>query len=733
MHTPALLHFTIVVFAIALLLVSGCAQKAILFEGDASESTVWPEETEVHYRIFLLGNIGATGAATSQRMLSHHLERSAADHAIVFLGNNVPCCMSRHETEKYLSSWLDMGKQHNSRFLFIPGHVEDGAAADMRRTEWDFQAFLETYTGQENILLPADGHPGPQAIKLADGVRLLALDTQYWMNGYTLSREALDHDIREPADVLRELEDQLFRYRNDRLIVVGHHPFYSNGNYGGRFSLKQYVFPVPLVSGLVTAYRSLVGRSQDFSSGPYRLFREEVLRVFSSQHKLIYAAAHDHSLQYFLKDNRRRVQHHIVSGSAVKGDYVSKGRGVNFATAEEGFMVLDLFEDGSAWLSAWGADEEQQGGRLMFRQRLYSGETLADTEGRVVASVEVKKAAADSAVQAINPNYARVSGVGEVLFGRQYRDLWATPVSVPALDITSKRGGLEVLKVGGQSQSVTMRFKGGDGDYYMLRSIDKVATRSLSPAMRRTFARSIVQDQVAMMHPYGAFLIPSLAEAAGVYHTNPELVYIAPGSPISSVSPFFSGQLALFEERPDEDMSDKKSFGYSSNIIGSAKLMSELEGDNDHYVDAASFARARLFDMLIADHDRTFDNFRWASFEPYELDDTLEGEARTQGKVYKPVPRDRDKAFARVDGVLPGLYRGLSEPAWQPFAENYGYIRGLNRKGMPLDRRFTAVLQKSDWIRIAEEIEVGLSDAVIEQAVYQLARSGPRKSRRGNA
>ena len=729
MHPTVLLRFIYIVLSVGLLWVAGCASQAPFHEVEHDESVVWPENAQIQYRVFLLGNIGeniSQPIVPTQRMLAHHLAESEVDHAIVFLGNSIPCCApvikeseDRLLLENYLASWLDIGLNNDSRFVVLPGHHENPEPIDARDSYWDLQAFLESYTGQEDIYLPGGGFPGPKSIKLSDGIRLLALNTQYWLNGYEVPSDSIDHDVSEPADVLHELEDQLFKYRNDRILLIGHHPVYSNGNYGGRFSLKQYLFPVPVASGLMATYRSLVGRPQDMSSGPYRLFRGEITRILSSEHNVIYAAAHERSLQYFLKDNRRRIQHHIVSGSAVKGAFVSKGRGVNFASQEEGFVVLDMLEDGSVWLSAWGADEALDEGRLLFKQRLYSGERTVNPDDEPAVVDTVESTIEDSVVQAINADYDGVNGVGKFLFGRQYRSLWATPVSVPALDTDTTAGGLQPLKLGGQSQSVTMRFKGGDGDFYMLRSIDKVATRSLSPAMRQTFARTIVQDQVAMMHPYGAFIIPDLADAAGIYHTNPTLVYIPPGSSIGRASPFLAGHIVLFEERPDEDMSDKKHFGYSENIIGSAKLMNELEGDNDHFVDAASFARARLFDMLIADHDRTLDNFRWASFEPYELDPTLEGDARTQGKIYRPVPRDRDKAFAKVDGVLPGLYRGLAEPAWQPFTKGYGYIRGLNRKGLPLDRRFTAPLQQEDWVGIAEDLQRALADSVIEASVYQ--------------
>jgi hypothetical protein len=74
------------------------------------------------------------------------------------------------------------------------------------------------------------------------------------------------------------------------------------------------------------------------------------------------------------------------------------------------------------------------------------------------------------------------------MLGRQYRALWALPIEVPVLDVTREAGGLTPLKLGGQSQSITLRLAAGDGKLYMLRSIDKVAVRSLAPAVQQSFA-----------------------------------------------------------------------------------------------------------------------------------------------------------------------------------------------------------------------------------------------------
>lgn len=683
-------------------------------------------EVSPTYRVLLLGNIGngpSEQPSLVQEMLAAHLATVDSNSAVVFLGDNTPCCSfpdsanaAESEVADGLSSWLNALQGYAGEVVFLPGNTESGSTTEGRQTLQHKAYFIDRALERRDVFRLAEGYPGPEVIKLTDGLTMIALNTQWWLDSRQRYGDTGEYDLNEPLDFLTELEEVLYKHRNDQLIMVGHHPLFSNGNYGGKFSLWQHLTPLPALGSAMPLYRQLVGNRQDLASSRYRVFRQEMLQLLRIQHNLIYAAAHDHSLQYFAKDDRRRVKHHITSGSANYDDHVSKGRGASFVSRAHGFMEVEFYEDGSAWLNAWTIDADSPKGKRAYRTQLVLPNELqaarTEDERLVVPPVEESPV-----VMPINATYAQAGGIGRFFLGRQYRELWATPVQAPVLDWTNEADGLTPIKIGGQSQSVTLRVSGGDGKYYMLRSIDKRPTRSLSSAARRTFAGTIIQDQVAMQHPFGAFLVPHLAGPAGIFHTNPRLMYVPPDPRGEVQNEALVGQVVLFEERADEDVSDIDSFGNASNVIGSAKLFNEIDDDNDHRVDPYMFARARLFDMLIADHDRTLDNFRWGAFEPFELNPDLEGEARKEGKIYLPIPVDRDKAFSKNDGVFPTLYRVLAEPAWQSFGEAYGYLRGLNRKGMPLDRRFSGVLDRTAWVGIADSMRLALSDDVIEQAV----------------
>ncbi|MDA0714236.1 MAG: hypothetical protein O2867_09045 [Bacteroidetes bacterium] len=58
------------------------------------------------------------------------------------------------------------------------------------------------------------------------------------------------------------------------MVVVGHHPLKSNGEHGGRFTLKDHIFPLtakfpnayiplPGLGSIYPLYRSMLGDKQD--------------------------------------------------------------------------------------------------------------------------------------------------------------------------------------------------------------------------------------------------------------------------------------------------------------------------------------------------------------------------------------------------------------------------------------------------------------------------------------
>lgn len=719
---PALIRIPRTLFRLAclpVLLLAGCATtRTYVAPALHGEVAATPPADSLAYRVLLLGNTGlGAGVRPSMQALVLAQAGVAAPVAAVLLGDAAgPRGLpegegpGRDAAEARLRALVEPLAARADAVVVLPGDRDwnggapDGAEAVRRQEAW-----VEAL-GERVRWLPNDAFPGPVEVELTERLRLLVLDTAWWLYPHARpTGDAGDYDLDEKGDVALALANRVADLDDETLIVLGHHPLVTNGARAGHFPLRTHLFPltelvpgayVPLpgVGSLYPLYVRFLGRRQDLAHPGYRTLRRAFEAALTPHERLVYVAAHDQNLQYFPTPERA----YVVSGSAAGGAPVARGRGAAFTSGVPGFAVLDLYRDGALWLSFW-TDEE--GGRRLLHTRV-----LPPEPGPVPPAVaeQAVPSFADSLVTlAAGPAYAR-GKTYTFFFGAHNRAAWATPVTVPVLDLGTERGGLTIVKQGGGMQTRSLRLRGADGYEYVLRSIDKDPSKSVPPALQGTVATDLIQDQIASLHPYAAFLIPALAEAAGVPHTHPKLVYVPDDPRLGRYRDAFAGQLMMLELRPDDDMSAHPEFEGSEEVVGAGKLYEELAEDADHRVDQYAFARARLFDMLLSDWDRHRDQWRWIEY------DDPDG----KGKLYRPFPRDRDFALNRLDGLLTGQ-AGRFDIKFQDFTESYGLIRGLTKNGFEQDRRFTNALAREAWLAIADSLVAALSDSVIEAALQQ--------------
>lgn len=294
-------------------------------------------------------------------------------------------------------------------------------------------------------------------------------------------------------------------------------------------------------------------------------------------------------------------------------------------------------------------------------------------------------------------------------WGAHYRKEWATPVKIKIVNLDTLAGGLIPYQQGGGRQSKTLRLRDAGGREYVLRSIDKSFGKALPEIYKGTFIESIIDDQVSIAHPYAAVTISPMAEAAKIYHTWPEIIFIPTQPALDTFNKEFANQLYLFEQRPDENWETAANFGNSKKIIGTEKLMEKLLEDNDSQVDQLAFVRARLFDLFIGDWSRHEDQWRWALVE------------EDNGKIFKPIPRDRDQAYTKFDGKFLSL--GISLAGFNHL-QSFDYkLKDVNTYNFParnLDRRMANEPNLEQWVAIAADLKNSLNDEVIEEAVRRL-------------
>jgi len=314
------------------------------------------------------------------------------------------------------------------------------------------------------------------------------------------------------------------------------------------------------------------------------------------------------------------------------------------------------------------------------------------------------------------PQYAR-GAAWCFFYGQHYRAIWATPVTAPVLRLaTAVPGGLVPLQAGGSYQSHTLRLRAPSGAQYNLRSVDKDGSAALPAGWRRWLLGGLLRDQTSAGQPFGAYVAARLAETAGVYHTNPRLIYLADDALLGPYRARFANALYLLEERPEGNQQGQACFGHSPLVLNSAHLLAALRRSPAAQIDARAYLRARLLDMWLGDWSRREDQWRWASFP------------RAGGRTsYRPIPRDRDQAFFMFDdGLLTQLVAWVV-PKYHSFhaAIPLGSVNGLTITARALDRTLLATLSADDFRQEADSLRRRLTNAAVAAALT----AGPPETR----
>jgi hypothetical protein len=312
------------------------------------------------------------------------------------------------------------------------------------------------------------------------------------------------------------------------------------------------------------------------------------------------------------------------------------------------------------------------------------------------------KAKADSITVAVAPDYDKVSGVHRVLLGENYRKEWGIPVKVRVLNLSKEKGGLTVLQKGGGMQSKSLRLKDKTGQEWVLRSVQKYPERVLPPTLRSGLTKAIIQDQTSTANPFAALTVPPLAEALGIAHSNPEIVYIADDPALGEFSKDYKNSVFLFEEREPLE---------SEDTDNTKKVQKKLREDNDVRVDQKLVLRARLLDQVIGDWDRHDDQWRW---------DKDKGKKET---VYTPIPRDRDQVYYKTSGIFPWIVaHQFLKAKFQPYKDEIRDVGAWNFNGRFFDRYFLNELTAADWQEQIDYVQSHLTDEVVNKAMHRMPK-----------
>ena len=298
------------------------------------------------------------------------------------------------------------------------------------------------------------------------------------------------------------------------------------------------------------------------------------------------------------------------------------------------------------------------------------------------------------------------SGNQRFWFGDGYRDVWATPFAAPVLDLSKEGGGLDPVRQVGGLQTPGLAMKGADGRSYTFRSLHKEPERLLPAEWRESWPAKMMRDATSGTHPGAAVMLPVLAEAAGIPHTQPRLAIMPDDPKLGNFRATFANQLGTFEEYPTAGSDGREGFNGATEILSSSDLWERWLKGPENRIDTRAFLRARILDLFVDNYDRRRGQWRWMRIPANPL--------------WVALPEDPDMAFLRRDGVVNAVMR-QHRPQLLEFSEDYPKsLEGPTLLASEVDRWLLSDVALDVYREVARELQSKWTDDVLEKAVAQL-------------
>jgi len=354
------LLFKVILPFFLLIFLTSCSHTKPYYRSDVDLSEqIAVDDQRVKHRLLLIGDAGQPNQNEPVlRTLREWAQRIPQRTTVIFLGDNIyPAGIPETHQEEArwrLSEQIKVVQLSQTKGIFVPGNHDwansgkDGQNTVKRQEEYVIQKL--TY----GSFLPKGGCPGPVKVDLED-VRLIVLDTQWWLHKYKVDTSFCAQKDKE--SVLKKLDEFLRTLGSREAIVVAHHPLDTHGPHGGFYDWQDHIFPstrwkewlwipTPVIGSLYPLVRTYGVKSGQDLFGPKNIaMRKQLTEVLSKNKPLVYAAGHEHSLQVL--DGGKAAHYLLVSGLGSSSKATSVGHRDNtlFAHLHPGFMAIDFMED----------------------------------------------------------------------------------------------------------------------------------------------------------------------------------------------------------------------------------------------------------------------------------------------------------------------------------------------------------------------------------------------------
>lgn len=667
------------------------------------------DTTTIAYSVILTGNAANTlndEATPNLNSLKKRLENASENSSLVFLGDNIyPTDDSPirnletnvQATEK-IKKQLDLSQKFKGSVFMIPGKADWGYGLNGLLSQ---EKIIQKYPNKKSELLPKNGC-GIESKSLSPTVELITIDSQWFMEDWDKHPEINNGcTIKTREQFFEAFETMLLQNQQKTIVLAMHHPIFSNGVYGGNYSLKQQLFPfdnsvpLPIVGSFINLIRKASGyNSQDIQNIIYSALVQRIKITVQKYDNILVVSGHENNMQYSKRDGIQQ----IISGS---GAYVSPAKAVeptDFSYGGFGYAVLDVYANGASTISYYTTINRKE--VLLFKQKTREPQYNSKNESypKIFEATKETSVFGKSVIER-GPFY-------KFLWGNHYKKYYQQQILVQTATLDTLYGGLKPIGLDTENTTGSLYFSSKKGKQYVMVPLQKDAASFFNSLVyknqltkdkrKNELTESFLMDYFTAIHPFMPLVLPDLSKAIGVQAMQPELLYIPKHKVLENYNENFGDALYYLSEKP-------------ANSIGTDAMLHLIHTNKSHQVDTQNYLRARLLDMLIGDWDRNAENWQWSVHQE-------------QGKtIYRPIPLNRDQAFAKYDGTFLGLLKSI--PAMgqmQSYSYNLKQIKKFNLQAYTLDLALLADCDEKTWLDQVQFIKENLTNEQINQAFANL-------------
>ena len=341
-------------------------------------------------RIILIGDAGEPAEDKKEPVLIA-LEKNASEikdsTLIIFLGDNIYLSglpdtedSDRKEYERRINDQVNVVINSEAKGIFIPGNHDWDRGSDKGWEQIRREGKFLNDKGLEKVsFLPLNGRPGPVVSNFGENIKIIILDSQWWLQDEGTRPEKKDSlcNFCKEDEIASALDSIIINSGNNFIVVAAHHPLSTNGPHGGHFTWLDHIFPLrnlneylwiplPIIGSLYPLVRGSGISSQDLPSSEYQSMKNIIENVISKYTGLVYASGHEHALQVIDGKNENIF---LVSGAGIWGhieESLGEGDNTVFSGKYEGFMMIDFLSDGNKLLSVIKVINEQGESETVF-------------------------------------------------------------------------------------------------------------------------------------------------------------------------------------------------------------------------------------------------------------------------------------------------------------------------------------------------------------------------------